>query len=109
MHIVLDNRKINIKKANNFFKKLIGFMGKKNITYGILFPKTNSIHTFFMKDNIDVIALNNQNEVILHAVNVPKNKIIAVNNSLKNTNILELPKNTSNNIKIGDYITFIEQ
>ena len=33
-------------------------MGKKNITYGMFFPGVSSIHTYFMKESIDVIGLN---------------------------------------------------
>ena len=43
---ISDDENIKVKIANNFFKKLIGFMGKKDFDYGIIFPKTNSIHTF---------------------------------------------------------------
>ena len=45
---ISDDENIKVKIANNFFKKLIGFMGKKDFDYGIIFPKTNSIHTFFI-------------------------------------------------------------
>lgn len=106
MYIIIDNKKIEIKEANTFFKKLKGLMGKKNIDYGMLFNKINSIHTFFMKDSIDVLALNENNEVILKCEDLKKNKILNVNNKIKNTSILELPKNTIKNIQVGDIIEF---
>lgn len=109
MKIIIDNKEIEVKKANTFFKKLMGFMGKKNINYGILFKNTNSIHTFFMKENIDIIGLNDKNEIIYKAINIPKNKIIVINNSIKNTSVLELPSNTSINLKIGDKLSFISK
>jgi hypothetical protein len=109
MYILINSKKIDIIKANTFFKRLTGLMGKKNISYGMLFPHTNSIHTFFMKDAIDVIGLNEKNEMILKVENVPKNKIISVHNSIKKTSILELPKNTSKSLNIGDTLTFISK
>ena len=109
MQLLIDDEKILVKKANSFYQRLLGLMGQKEITYGILFPHTTSIHTFFMKANIDVIAINSNNEVIFKYENVAKNKIVTVNNSIKNTSILELPANTSKQIKIGDKLTFISE
>ena len=59
--------------ASSFLKRLFGLMGKKEIDYGMLFPKCNSIHTFFMKESIDVIGLDENNEVIYKYENLPKN------------------------------------
>ena len=69
--------------------------------YGILFPKCNSIHTFFMKENIDIIGLDENKEVIYKYENLPKNKIIKINNERKNTSILEMPQNSTKKIRIG--------
>lgn len=38
-----------------FLCRLKGFMFTKNIDKALLFDRCNSIHTFFMKENIDVI------------------------------------------------------
>ncbi len=94
--------------ANTFLKRLFGLMGKKEITYGLIFPRCNSIHTFFMKENIDVIGLDENNEVIYKYENLPKNKIIKINHSRKKTSILELPKKASQKIKIGTILIFRE-
>lgn len=109
MYLIIDSNKILIKKANGFVKRLLGFMGKKDINYGILFKKTNSVHTFFMKENIDIIGLNKNNEIIYKAVNIPKNQIIKINSKIKNTSIIELPSNTSKKLKIGEKLTFISE
>lgn len=106
MYIIIDNKKIQVKEAKYFFQRLKGLMGEKNIKYGMLFKKANSIHTFFMKENIDIIGLNKKNEVIFKAINIPKNKIIIINNKLSNTNVLELPKNYGKNIQIGSILSF---
>ncbi len=55
MKIVKDKKNIEVKIYNTFFKRLKGFMFKKNIDYCICFPKCSSIHTFFMREQIDVI------------------------------------------------------
>ena len=109
MYITIDNKSIEIKKANTFFKRLFGLMGKKNINYGLLFKNINSIHTFFMKENIDILILDNDNNVILKYENFPKNKILNIKRKLKETQILELPYNSTINIKINDKLSFINK
>ncbi len=109
MYLQLKNKKIKIIKADTFFKRLRGLMGQKNIDYGMLFPKCNSIHTFNMKENIDVIGLNENNEVIYKYENLPKNRIIRVKNSQNKTSILELPKNTSKLVKINSILLFKDE
>lgn len=106
---ISDDENIKVKIANNFFKKLIGFMGKKDFDNGIIFPKTNSIHTFFMKENIDVIGFDNHGIIIFKAVNVEKNKVIVIKEQLKNTNILEMPAFKSKKLKMYDKLTFIRK
>ena len=106
MKIKINNQEILIINANTFLKKLKGLMHKKNINYGMYFPKTNSIHTFFMKDNIDVIGLNENNIIIYKKENVSKNKMLFINYKYQKTSVLELPKNTSQSLNIGDKITF---
>ena len=107
MKLKLNNQEIEIKKATNFKDRLLGLMGKTNITYGILFPYCNAIHTFFMKENIDVIGLNENNQVIYIYRDVPKNKIVKVSEEPKKTSILEIPKNTSQKLYIGFVLKFV--
>lgn len=110
LYLKINNKdELLIKKATWFWPRFIGLMGKKNINYGILFPKTNSIHTFFMKEKIDVIAINPNNEIIMIHKNVSKNKIIKIKNKYKKTSIIELPYNTSNNFEIGQKLIFISK
>ena len=101
MYLQLKNKKINIIVADTFKTRLLGLMGKKNIDYGMLFPNCNSIHTFNMRENIDILGLNENNEVIYKYENLSKNRIIRINNPKKKTSVLELPNNTSKNIKIN--------
>ena len=108
MYLKTNKNKYEIILADSFYKRLTGFIGKSNIDYGILFPKCNSIHTYFMKENIDIIGLDENNEVIYKYENLPKNKVIKINNERKKTSILELPANSSKKIKIGT-ILIIEE
>ena len=51
-------------------------MMEKNINRALLFDKCNSIHTFFMKENIDVIMCDKDNNILDFYKDLPKNKII---------------------------------
>lgn len=107
LKIKIDNKYIEIKEANNYLSRLIGLIGKRNIDYGMYFPKCNSIHTLFMKENINVIGLDEENIVIYKALNIKPYRFVRVKN--KKTNILELPKNIGINININDTLCFEEE
>ena len=109
MTLKISNKAYKIILANTFFKRLNGLMGKKNIDYGILFPNCNSIHTFFMKENIDIVGLDINHEVIYKYENLSKNRIIKINNKQNETSILELPANASKKIKMGSILIFEEE
>lgn len=101
MKIKLNNKDINIILANNFLIRLKGLTFKKNINYGLYFKKCNSIHTFFMKDEIDIIMLDKNNKILFLYPNFKKNKILIKKEVY---NIIELPKNSINSLKVNDYI-----
>ena len=96
MEIIINEKKFNLDIADTFFKRLIGLMGKKNIQKGLFFPKTGSIHTFFMKEKIDVIMLDKKKNVIYYQKSVPHNKIII---QKKAYYTIELPENSLQDIK----------
>ena len=106
MYIILNNKKINIKIAKTIKQKLQGLQHKKDITYGLLIPNCNHIHTFFVNDNIDILFLDNRNSIIYKYQNMPPFRTIKLYEDNKKTSVLELPKNTSNSLKIGDVLTF---
>ena len=94
---------MKIITAKTYMQKLTGLMGKKNINYGLFFPGVSSIHTFFMKESIDVIGLNDAMIVTSIYENVKPNKILI----LKNANhTLELPKGESKRYHIGQKVKF---
>ncbi len=100
------NIDIPIVGATSFKSRLLGLIGKKNIDYGMFFKRCNSIHTFFMQEEIDVIGLNEKNEIIFIEQNVKPNKIIKIHRNIKKTSILELPKNTSQQLHLGNQLQF---
>ena len=99
MYIVSNNKKINVIIANTFFKRLKGIMYKKNIDYILCFPRCNSIHTFFMKEDIDIIMINKNNLIVYYQKGVKRNKIIIKKEAY---HTIELPHNSLNNIHIHD-------
>ena len=76
MYIIKDNKKIKIKECKNIFNRFLGLMFKKNINYGLCFPKCSSIHTFFMFNKIDVIMTDENYNILYIFSNLKPNKII---------------------------------
>jgi uncharacterized membrane protein (UPF0127 family) len=85
---------IEIKVAKTFLSRFLGFMFKKNANYAILFKNCRSVHTFFMRFNIDVVFLDKENKVIKVVENVkPFRMVLPIKNSFS---ILEIPSNAVN-------------
>lgn len=76
MRLLYNNKDIDLYNCKSFFSRFKGFMMEKNINRALLFDKCNSIHTFFMKENIDVIMCDNDNNILYFYRDLPKNKII---------------------------------
>lgn len=89
MKLMYDNKDIELIECKSFFSRLKGFMLKKEIDMALLFNKCNSIHTFFMKSNIDVIMCSKDNIVLYYYHNLGKNKIILPKKNVYKT--IELP------------------
>ncbi|MCL2144942.1 MAG: DUF192 domain-containing protein [Endomicrobia bacterium] len=90
-------KNIKIAEAKTFKDKFLGFMFKKTADYGILFEKCNSIHTFFMRFNIDVIFMDKNKTVIKEVRNLKPWRIAVC---LEAHYVLEIPSNNGGeNIK----------
>ncbi len=76
MRLIFKNKELELKECKSFGSRLLGFMFKKNINSALLFDKCDSIHTFFMKKNIDVIMCDKNNNILFFYKDLPKNKII---------------------------------
>lgn len=91
--------------ADTFFKRLKGLMGKKCFNDAMLFTnlKDSSIHTMFMRFEIDVYFID-ENKVIYDKVSLKPWKFYKPKKQSKY--ILETKKGLLK-LKIGDYLDFI--
>ena len=89
---MLEFNNVKIKIAKSFKERLFGLMFKKNINNGLLFKNCRSIHTFFMLEEIDVIAADKNDKIIETYKNIKPCRILIAPKKTKN--IYELPKNT---------------
>lgn len=96
---------MKIKIANTFFKRLLGLMFKKDIDYGLLFINISypSIHTSFMRFDIDVYFLD-ENKIIVDKVTLKPWRYYKTKEKTKY--ILETKKDELK-IKIGESLDFI--
>jgi len=107
MKLVINNKEIiDIKVADTSFTRIKGLMFKKEINKGLLIKPCSSIHTFFMRKNIDVLFLDKQGVIIKMIHSMKPWKISPF--VLKAKAVIELPENTIEkmNIKLYDKIYF---
>lgn len=87
-----DGKKsITLYECKSFYTRFIGFMGKKNINKALLFDRCSSIHTFFMKESIDVIMCDSDNIVLYYYKSLSKSKVILPKKGVKK--VFETPSN----------------
>ena len=101
MKIKLNNKFYNVKVCNTFFSKLKGFCFKKEINDILCFPNCNSIHTFFMRCNIDVIMTDKNYKILYIYNNLKINKIILPKKNVYYT--FEFKANTTS-FKANEYL-----
>jgi uncharacterized membrane protein (UPF0127 family) len=85
INLLIDdkNSNLNILYADTFCKRLLGFMFGFNRKYdGIFFPNTNSIQTFNMKFNLDLLFFNHSLVCVAKKLNTKKNNVINVSKGL---------------------------
>lgn len=89
---------------DTFLKRLIGLSFKRKINHIACFPNCNSIHTFFMFQNIDVV-MTDKNKKILHIYKSIKPwRIILPKKNIFYT--YELQENSTNNLKINQIFPY---
>lgn len=107
MIVKYNNKEIETYNCVSFYSRLMGFMGKNEIKKCLCFYHCNSIHTFFMKKNIDVLFCNKDNIIIKYYSNLKKNKVIL---PVKDADyVLELPVNYFDDIEIGKRVEIIDE
>ena len=80
----------NIHICEGFFQRLFGLIFKDDEQI-LIFPRCNSIHTFFMKEAIDVIFCNDDNVILYYYKDVSPGKVILPRKGA--TKVFELPVN----------------
>lgn len=102
-----SNKQFNIKitRADTFFKRFIGLMGKKNIDFALLFCnlRDSGIHSHFMRCEIDVYFLD-KNRTVFEKTTLKPWKFYRPSKKAKY--ILETKKDELK-IEIGDELDFI--
>ena len=93
MKLVVDKKTLELIEANTFLEKLFGLMFKKNINYALRL-KCNGIHTFFMREKIDVIVCDKDNNIISVYKCLKKNRVVLPKKKAYYT--YELPAGTIN-------------
>ena len=83
MKLLYNNKDIDLYECKSFFSRLKGFMFTRNIDKALLFDRCNSIHTFFMKENIDVIMCDKDNKILFYYRDLPRRKIILPKRGVK--------------------------
>lgn len=97
---------LNVKAAQNFFTRSFGLLLRKSLykDEGLIIKPCCSVHTFFMKFNIDVLFINKQNQVIAIYENVKPYRILPIH--LNSFYVIELPSGSvsAKNVEKGDLI-----
>ena len=83
MYIIDNENKYKVKLCIKFKDRLLGLMFKKNIDEILCFPKCNSIHTFFMRSNIDVYMCDKDYKILYMYKNLKPFKIILPKTKVK--------------------------
>src|SRR5574344_1505858 len=101
MDIYIKKKTLKVKECKTFKSKLKGLMFKKEtLDYGIVLYRCNSIHTFFMKQSIDICITDKNNKILCLKENLKPNKIVF---QIKNGYLTyELPLNTVKYLKINE-------
>jgi hypothetical protein len=106
MSIIADNAIV----ARSFWKRFMGLMLKKTFNGfdAMVFPKCNSIHSFFMMFYIDVVCLNASGAICNLRKNMRPGGFFIAGRETKT--LIEFPKGTIEkfNISVGDRLEFVE-
>lgn len=91
----------DLKVADSLSDRLFGLL-KKNNPRTLLFKTRFGIHTFFLKEPIDILVINPKSKIVKVKKSLGTNKLFFWNP--KYTKVVELPKNTIKNTEtqVGD-------
>ncbi|MGI6124226.1 MAG: DUF192 domain-containing protein [Acetivibrionales bacterium] len=105
-YLTQTGKDIPIYIAKTFSSRFWGLMGKQEGNYGLLLSPCNSIHTFFMRYNLDAIFLDEHNTIV--AIKRFIKPFSVVPSVREATKVLEFPSSlhASAFLNMGDQITF---
>jgi uncharacterized membrane protein (UPF0127 family) len=94
------------KVATSFFSRFMGLMGKKQMEKeeALIFPHCNSIHTCFMRIDIDVIFVSPQGKVIKIFHRLKPWRFLMPVKGAKHVIEIESGACEKKNIKDGDFL-----
>lgn len=96
----------DVKLANSFLLRTLGLIPKDSISLneGLIIKPCCSIHTFFMKFNIDVLFVNQQNQIIALYEKVKPYRVLPIHPMA--SYVIELASGviSAQNIKKGDLL-----
>ena len=103
----------NCMMADNFFGRLVGLMGKKILSTdeGMLISPCKSVHTFFMRFDVDIIFVDRNFEVVKIIKNVKPWKFSPYIKSARH--IVEIASRVTNSelrsekVEVGDKLNVI--
>ena len=105
INILSDNKEIqcDIYLATTFIERLKGLMFSVN-EYGLFFENCNSVHTCFMKFNLDIIGFDKNLKIVQIYSNIKPFKFIMPAKDVKH--ILEIPSsfNTQGSFQSGMFV-----
>ena len=84
----------DVKLADNFFSRTIGLLSKKSLSEGegLVIKPCCSIHTLFMRFEIDVLFVNKKNEIVALYENVKPWRILPIHPT--SHYVIEVPAGT---------------
>ncbi len=105
-YITQTGKTIPVSIEKTFFSRFKGLMFREEGEYGMLLSPCNSIHTLFMRYNLDAIFLDSNNRIIsIKRFIKPYSIVPSVRDAKK---VLEFPSSlhASAFLNIGDQINF---
>ena len=98
MYVLIGKKKFELIDCISFYSRFRGLMFTSSFDYCMRFKKCNSIHTFFMSTNIDVIMTDKDDNVLYIFKDVKPWRVILPKRDVYN--VYELPSGSiKNNIK----------
>ena len=80
---------VKIIETNGFLNRFTGFMLKKKPNYALMFRNCSSVHTFFMRFNLDIVFLDKGGNIVKIKADIKPWRIVLPVE--KSVDILEIP------------------